>query len=223
MEIWCDSASADVIRFCKQAWLKGITTNPKILSKQPIMAKAQLSMLLQAQPGLVGAQVTSTSAQGMLQQAKKLNQFSDRILVKVPCVPEGLAILPELIALKIPTLVTAVFKAEQFLMSAIMGVDYVAPYVSHMSREGINPVEEVKMMQAMINNYGFKTKVMAASIQDNNMIATMASLGVASITLSIENLLAWSENQFSLKSTQQLNEAWSHFKPYAGELFDIQE
>lgn len=220
MEIWCDGACSAAHAIIKQGWITGVTTNPKILSLQEMDAQKQLCMLLDAQHGPVAAQISAKTSEGMLEQAKKLHAFSDRIVVKVPFVPQGIEIIPTLISLGIPTLATAVFNAAQFLLAATLKVDYVAPYLSHMTQAGYDAIEEVRLMQAMIVHYGFKTKVMAASIQDISLIKILASMGVASMTLSPQNLRAWCENADSIKSTQRLNETWQHYATrHAGSLF----
>lgn len=220
MEIWCDGACSQSMALLKQGWLTGVTTNPKILSLQNVSAKSQLAQLLKVQSGPVAAQVTAQTSEAMLAQAKKLHAMSERIVVKIPFIPEGIAIIPELVKQKIPCLATAVFSADQFLLASLMKVDYVAPYLNQMTLVGIDAIEEVKLMQAMIAHYGFKTKVMAASIQENHLIKILANLGVASMTLTPARILSWLENKDSLNSTQRLNEAWSQGGPIlAGDLF----
>ncbi len=220
MEIWCDGACSHSIALLKQGWLTGVTTNPKILSLQNQSAKNQLAQLLEVQSGPVAAQVTAQTSEAMLAQAKKLHAMSERIVVKIPFIPEGIAIIPELVKQKIPSLATAVFSADQFLLASLMKVDYVAPYLNQMTLAGIDAIEEVKLMQAMIAHYGFKTKVMAASIQENHLIKILANLGVASMTLTPARILSWLENKDSLNSTQRLNEAWSQGGlTLAGDLF----
>jgi transaldolase len=225
MEIWCDSANAkEMMRFIQQGWVTGITTNPKILSAQKISASEQIATLLECQKGPVAVQVSASSTSGMMTQAKKLHAFSSRIIVKIPMIPMGIEAIPPLQALQIPILATAVFAAEQFLLAAKMGVTYVAPYLYHMEQQGIDAKAELIMMQEMIRHYGFTTKVMAASIQDVNVIKEVAALGVGAMTLTPTTLTAWFENPKTIEGTTMLNEAWRDFAPqYAGQLFNQDE
>ncbi len=225
MEIWCDSAELNEISaIIEGGWIKGITTNPKILSSQAIPASKQIASLLDAQTGRVAVQVTATTEQEMFSQAKRLYALSERILVKIPMTPSGINVLAKLKTVAIPTLATAVFSADQFCLAANLGVEYVAPYCHQMNQQGIDPIAEIALMQEMIKHYGYKAKVMAASIQEFNMIKTLAGLGVASITLTPPSLIKWSENTFTIASTKNLNEAWAPFaKQYAGMLFHEEE
>ncbi len=225
MEIWCDSADLnEMSAIIEGGWIQGITTNPKILSSQPLPASGQIASLLDAQSGRVAVQVTATTEHEMLTQAKRLYALSERVLVKIPMTPMGINALAKLKILSIPTLATAVFGADQFCLAAKLGAEYVAPYCHQMSQQDIDPIAEITFMQEMIKHYGFKTKVMAASIQDPCMIKKLASLGVASITLTPACLIKWCENAFTIASTKSLNEAWAPFaKQYAGMLFHEEE
>lgn len=221
MEIWCDSADAKGIsHLTQQGWIHGVTTNPKILSTQAMLASSQIAQLLAVQTGPLAVQVSATCDKGMLAQAQKLHALSARIVVKIPMTPMGIKVLPQLKEHGIPTLATAVFGAEQFLLAAKMGVDYVAPYLSHMSQQGINTDDELTMMQQMIHHYRFSTKVMAASIQDVTEVKKIASLGVAAITLTPQCLEALMQHPLTEKGTHALLEAWHPFaREYAGTLF----
>lgn len=226
MEIWCDSAQAEVIvPLTKQGWLTGITTNPKILSTQALPAQQQITRLLEIQAGMVAVQVTATNEKDMLAQAQRLHAFNPRLMIKIPVTAIGLKVISQLTMQDIPVLATAVFGAEQFLLAAKMGVHYVAPYLHHMRQQGIDVFEELMLMQQMIHHYGFTTKVMAASIQDHQEIKNLAKLGIAAATLTPACLLEWLQTHpFTLEGTKALNEAWQPFaKEYAGALFACEE
>lgn len=223
MEIWCDSADAQVVAdFARGGWLTGVTTNPKILSAQKILASRQIAALLDAQKGALAVQVSATSTEGMLVQAKNLHALSARIIVKIPMTPRGIIAIPELRAHGISTLATAVFGAEQFLLAAKMKVDYVAPYLHQMEQQGISSLEELAVMQEIKKHFGFTTKIMAASIQNIEMIKKIASLGIDAMTLTPSCLMQWMENNYSIVSTKRLNEAWGNFaRQYGGDLFSL--
>lgn len=225
MEIWCDSADAQIVAsFAKQGWLMGVTTNPKILSSQKILASKQIRSLLDTQQGLVAVQVSAISTEGMLAQAKKLRALNTRIIVKIPMTSMGIKALPLLREQGISTLATAVFSAEQFLLAAKMKVDYIAPYLNQMEQQGIKAIQELATMQEIKKNYGFSTKIMAASIQDIQVIKRIARLGIDAVTLTPACLSSWMENNHSITSTNNLNQAWLSFaKEHAGELFALTE
>lgn len=226
MEIWCDSAQPEIVTtFAQFGWITGVTTNPKILSMQPVSVSEQIDELLEIQQGFLAVQVVATTSEGMLKQAKRLHALSSRIIVKIPMVAEGIKAISLLQEAKIPTLATAVFGADQFLLAAKMQVDYVAPYLSQMQQHNIDIFAELAMMQEMIQHYGFTTKVMAAGIEEAQQIKKLATLGIAAITLPPHCLLDWIESDpLTLAGTQSLNAAWAPFaKQYAHPLFSIED
>lgn len=219
MEIWCDSAKVEIIKpLAEGGWLKGLTTNPKILSEQKKEVFEQIATLLEVQQGPLAVQVSATSTEEILRQAKKLRAKSTRIIVKIPMIPTGIKALPLLQALGIPTLATAVFGAEQFLLAAKMGANYVAPYLQHMENKGIAVIEELIMMREIKQHFGFTTKILAASVQNKQMIKKLASMGIDAITLKPNILMDWIEEPYSIDITENLNEAWHPFaKEYAND------
>lgn len=222
MEIWYDSAdTTQIAPIAEQGWITGVTTNPRILSAQAVDAAKQIAQLLDIQTGYVAVQVTASDDKGIIAQAKRLHALSDRIVVKVPVTAMGLKSIPELTKSNIPTLATAVFNAEQFLLVAKMGVQYVAPYMTQMQQHGIDVFSEIEAMQEMIDHYGFATKVMAASIQSIQDLKMVARLGVAAATLFPPRFTEWlATHTLTGEFTKAFDECWAPFaKQYAGSLF----
>jgi transaldolase len=223
MEIWYDGAdAAEISSVASHGWLTGITTNPRILSATPMDAQRQIAQLLDCQSGPVAVQVTATDESGMLLQADRLHALSSRIVIKVPVTSTGFKVISQLVKLKIPTLATAVVNAEQFLLSATMGVQYVAPYLSQMERHGIDPFSEIEKMQTMIKHYSFSTKVMAASLQSMKDIINSARLGVGAATLPPARICEWMKTHaLTDKFIDAFDECWAPFAlQYAGHLFE---
>lgn len=222
MEIWFDGANpAQITDLANQGWITGVTTNPKILSSRPIDVTSQIQALLACQTGPLAVQITARDEQGMITQAQRLQALNKRIIVKVPVTTVGLKVIPALVNANIPTLATAVFNTEQFLLAAKMGVQYVAPYLSQMNRHGIDAFSEITLMQSIKNQYHFKTKLMIASIQDIRDVTKAASIGINAATLSPACLNLWlSGHELTQKFTEMFEEHFSPFaRQYAGDLF----
>ncbi len=92
-----------------------MTTNPSIIAagKKPLdVVLPQLHEAMGGQ-GRLFAQVMATTAEGMVNDARKLRSIIADIVVKVPVTAEGLAAIKMLKAEGIPTLGTAVYGAAQ--------------------------------------------------------------------------------------------------------------
>ena len=61
----------------------------------------------------------------MVEEARKLVKIADNIVIKIPCIPEGLKAVKILSAEGIKTNVTLVFSMAQALLAARAGASYV--------------------------------------------------------------------------------------------------
>ena len=124
MELYLDTANvAEVERLARIFPLAGVTTNPSIVAAGNVSIWEVLPRLQKAigPDGTLFAQVMSRSADGMVEEAKRLNQAVPGIVVKVPVTAEGLAAIKRLKTEGIVTLGTAVYSAAQGLLAALAG------------------------------------------------------------------------------------------------------
>ncbi len=173
MEIWLDTCDTEVVSEAAELGLvAGVTTNPSILAEAKDVKKT-LSKLLDAQSGPVAVQVTNAST--MVEEGRALAKFSKRIIVKVPIVPQGIKAICTLKKEKIPLMGTAILNVAQALIAANLGVDYMAPYFSHMHDKH----EALKSMQSLDS----KPKILVASLKEVSDLLFCASLGVSAVTI----------------------------------------
>jgi fructose-6-phosphate aldolase 2 len=154
-------------------------------------------------------QTLSKTADEIVQEAENIVQMlAGNIYVKVPAVKEGYKAMKELNKRGINTLGTAIFTAQQALMSANYGVQYVAPYVNridNLSGEGIEVVAEIVKL---FNTYQLQTEVLAASFKNVNQVHK-CSLAVAhSVTVSPDIIEALHEHPSSVISVEGFSKDW---------------
>jgi len=116
--------------------------------------------------GPVSAEVISTECQGMVEEARKLVQIAENIVIKIPCIPEGLKAVKILSAEGIKTNVTLVFSMSQALLAARAGATYVSPFIGRLDDIGEDGVLLVKNIVEAFKLYGIETEVIAASIRN---------------------------------------------------------
>lgn len=109
--------------------------------------------------------VMATTAEGMVNDARKLRSIIADIVVKVPVTAEGLAAIKMLKAEGIPTLGTAVYGAAQGLLSALAGAEYVAPYVNRIDAQGGSGIQTVTDLHQLLKMHAPQAKVLAASFK----------------------------------------------------------
>ena len=128
----------------------------------------------------------------MLREAEELVKFGPDIVIKIPLITEGLRAVKALSAKGIKTNVTLCFSAVQALLAAKAGATYVSPFVGRLddiSQDGMQLIEQIVEIYA---NYGFKTKVLVASVRHPVHVLESARIGadVATIPFNVIAQLA---------------------------------
>ncbi|MCL5622140.1 fructose-6-phosphate aldolase, partial [Escherichia coli] len=168
MELYLDTSDVVAVKALSRIFpLAGVTTNPSIIAagKKPLdVVLPQLHEAMGGQ-GRLFAQVMATTAEGMVNDARKLRSIIADIVVKVPVTAEGLAAIKMLKAEGIPTLGTAVYGAAQGLLSALAGAEYVAPYVNRIDAQGGSGIQAVTDLHQLLKMHAPQAKVLAASFK----------------------------------------------------------
>ena len=167
MKIFMDTANVEEIsRFVDWGVVYGVTTNPSLIAKTGRTQAEVIPEIAKLVEGPVSAEVISTECQGMVEEARKLVQIAENIVVKIPCIPEGLKAVKILSAEGIKTNVTLVFSMSQALMAARAGATYVSPFIGRLDDIGEDGVLLVKNIVEAFKLYGIETEVIAASIRN---------------------------------------------------------
>jgi len=91
MKFFIDTANVEQIREAAQLGvLDGVTTNPTLISREKGAFKDILKEICSIVPGPVSAEVVSLEADGMVKEGKELCKIADNIIIKVPCIREGI-------------------------------------------------------------------------------------------------------------------------------------
>lgn len=184
MKIWLDTTHLETIKKATSLGiLFGVTTNPALIAQSGVPMDRVLQELLDHQDGPVTAQVIAQDTQGMVQEAQELYDFSDRIIVKIPATEQGWEAIHLLSENEIPTMATVVYQPSQALMAALVGADFIAPYVSQIEKSGHNPWEILESMSLILEQYDWPPQILAASINDISQIQKCAEIGIPHITL----------------------------------------
>ncbi|MCG6199970.1 fructose-6-phosphate aldolase [Psychromonas antarctica] len=189
IELYLDTADIEqVARFKQCLPLKGVTTNPTILAKSLTGLRDLLASLaeIMGPNARFFAQVVSTTVEGMVEEAKKINQLPYDMVVKVPATEVGLAAIKQIKQEGIVVLATAIYSAQQGFLAALCGADYLAPYVNRIDTMGADGVGVVADLQHLINQHRLPTKILAASFKNTQQALEVMKLGIGAITLPVE-------------------------------------
>jgi len=178
MKIFIDSANIKEIKEAVTLGvIDGVTTNPTLIAKENRPAGDLLKEICSLVSGPVSAEAVSLEADTMISEARQLSKIAKNIVVKIPLVKEGLRAVRILSSEGIKTNVTLCFSPSQALLVAKAGADYVSPFIGRLddiSQKGMDLIRDIK---TIYNNYGFKTKIIVASIRNPLHVVDAALIG----------------------------------------------
>ena len=189
MKIFLDTANSDAIAYWASTGLiDGVTTNPTHLSKEnnnPTQLVRTICALLPN--GVVSVEILEKDPEAAYNQAKSIAKLAHNIAVKIPCHKQYYGVIKQLVDEGIAVNVTLVFSLSQGLMMAKLGVQYISPFVGRLDDSGIDGLQLVQQLVYMMDYYGFKTQVLAASIRDVAHFegAVLAGAHVATVPVDV--------------------------------------
>lgn len=211
MKIFMDTANvAEIAKFVDWGVVYGVTTNPSLIAKSGRTQAEVIPEIAALVSGPVSAEVISTDCEGMVQEARKLVKIADNIVVKIPCIPEGLKAVKILSAEGIKTNVTLVFSLSQALLAASAGASYVSPFIGRLDDIGEDGVQLVRNIVQAFKNHGIQTEVIAASIRNLNHVEQVMLAGAQIATIPTKVLEQMIQHQLTDKGLAQFLEDYKN-------------
>ncbi len=197
MKFFIDTANLEQIKEANDLGvLDGVTTNPSLMAKEGIKGvenqRKHYVDICNIVSGDVSAEVIATDYEGMIKEGEALAALHPRIVVKVPCIAEGIKAIKYFTGKGIRTNCTLIFSQGQALLAAKAGATYVSPFVGRLDDICSDGIDLVRRIVEMFAFYDFKTQVLAASIRNTQHIMQCIDAGadVATCPLSaIKGLL----------------------------------
>jgi len=192
MDIFIDTANINEIREAI-SWgvIDGVTTNPSKIAEENRPFEDIIEDIVKIVDGPISVEAVSLNSDEIVVEARKLAGISDKIVVKVPVIKEGLKAVKTLSKEDVKTNVTLVFSPNQALLAAKVGATYVSPFVGRLDNIGQDGMQPVRDILQIYNNYSFKTKVITAAIRTPIHVLEAAKAGshVATASFDILNKL----------------------------------
>jgi len=167
MQFFVDSADINDIRNINALGLcDGVTTNPSLILKSKRNITQVISEICAEITGPVSAEVVATDFDGMMKEAQQLTKIASNICIKLPLTLDGIKACKALTAEGYQTNMTLCFSVIQALLAAKAGATYVSPFIGRLDDVGENGSLLIKEITTTFTNYGYQTKVLAASIRN---------------------------------------------------------
>lgn len=178
MELYIDTANLDEIRQAHaMGVLDGVTTNPSLIAKEKSDYGKRLAEICEIVDGPVSAEVIATEFDGMMKEGRERAKIADNIVVKLPSTVEGLKACSALREEGIRTNLTLCFQPLQALMVAKAGAFLVSPFIGRIDDISEDGVELIRKIRVIYDNYGYETKILAASIRHPKHLVECALIG----------------------------------------------
>ena len=204
MKIFMDTANVEEIKqYVDWGVVYGVTTNPSLIAKSGRTQAEVIPEIAALVSGPVSAEVISTECTGMVEEARKLAKIASNVVIKIPCIPEGLKAVKILSAEGIKTNVTLVFSMSQALLAARAGATFVSPFIGRLDDIGQDGVKLVDNIVKAFKLYGIETEVIAASIRNIEHVETVMLTGCQIATIPTKVLAQMINHQLTDKGLAQ--------------------
>lgn len=188
MDIYIDTASIDEIKTAHDMGvLDGVTTNPTLIAKEGVEYSKRLAEICNVVSGPVSAEVIATDFKGMMKEGEAHTKIAPNIVVKLPCTLDGVKACKAFSDKGVKTNLTLCFQSLQALMVAKAGAFLVSPFIGRLDDVGEDGMELIRSIRTVYDNYGYKTKILAASIRHTNHLlhCALAGADVATCPLKV--------------------------------------
>ena len=185
MKLFVDTGRIDEVRKAAE-WgiLDGVTTNPSLIAQAGRGFKETVLEICSILPnGSISAEVVGTTVEEILREGREIASWSPNIVVKVPMTPAGIAATRQLTREGVRVNMTLVFSPTQALLAAKAGASYISVFVGRVddvSSEGMRTIEDAVQI---VENYGFDSEVLVASIRHPMHVVEAARLGAHIATM----------------------------------------
>ena len=216
MEIFLDTANIDEINdILPWGIIKGVTTNQKIFLKEKGVnfeeqSKKILELVYPRPVSLEGP----NNLDELINTAHEYNTWGKNVIIKVPMLADGSGLKAVRILEDegIKTNVTAMMSVNQAFLAITAGASYASLFFNRIRDSGDDPVEVIKQSRKIIDEGGYKTKLIVGSIRSPNDVIEIASAYPHVITIPYKILDQMPYHETTVKTLQEFDQAWDEFK-----------
>ena len=181
MKFFIDTANVtDIIKANDMGVICGVTTNPSLIAKEGRIFEDVIAEIANIVDGPISGEVKATTAdgEGMIAEGCEIAKIHKNMVVKIPMTVEGLKAIKVLSAKGIPTNCTLIFSANQALLAARAGADYVSPFLGRLDDISESGIHLIKTIRSIFLNYPeITTEIIAASVRNPIHVTDCALAG----------------------------------------------
>ena len=169
----------------------GVTTNPTYIAKEGREIHEQIRAICDIVDGDISAEVVATKASEMITEGRSLARIHPNVVVKCPLTRDGIKATKALSGEGIRVNVTLCFTATQALLAAKVGAYIISPFIGRLDDIATDGMEIIGDIVKIYNNYGYPTKVLAASMRGPLHVrdAALAGAHIATMPFKVLDML----------------------------------
>ncbi len=184
MKLFVDSANVNEIKEIVDLGLcDGVTTNPTLVAKEGKDFMKTIEGVVKLVSGPVHVEPIAVDAPGIIREALEFGKLGKNVVAKLAMTKESIRASRTLKEKGMKVSFTLVFSANQAIVAAKAGADFVIPFVGRLDDGGQKGTEVVADIVKIYKNFGLKTEVLAASIRGAQHILECALAGAHSVTI----------------------------------------
>lgn len=213
MEYLFDTANLEEIEtYSRSIPITGVTSNPSIVKREgkvDFFAHMRKIRQLIGMNSSLHIQVTGQDLESMMKDAQAiLENVDDKVYIKVPVTLEGLKVIRALKSRKIHVTATAIYSKMQGFLAMEAGADYIAPYYNRMENNGIDPGDVIRALAKMIEDHGYRTKIVAASFKNMGQVNEAFLAGAQAATMGVDIIQGAFDNPMIQKAVDDFGRDW---------------
>ena len=123
-----------------------------------------------------------------MKEAMALSEIHPNVVIKLPLTEAGIRTCRDLSNKSIKTNVTLCFSVNQALLAAKAGATYISPFIGRLDDIGHNGNDLISEIRQVYDNYGYTTKILAASVRHAFHVREVALIGADVATMPLSAL-----------------------------------
>lgn len=204
MQLWLDTANIEELKKgAASGLLDGATTNPSWIAKENRKFTDLIREITKIVKGPVSAEVVATDTKGMIEEGRKLAKIAKNVVVKIPATFDALPAIKTLAKEGIRVNCTLTFSLMQGWLAAKAGASYINTFVGRVDDVGDDGMRLAAEHRQMLDNYGYETELIVASIRHPKHVQDALLLGADVCTLPFavyEKLMSQPQTDKGLKN-----------------------
>lgn len=194
MDLYVDTAQiSEIEEAASWGTLGGVTTNPSLIAKAGHAdAEIAIKKIASIVPkGTVSMECISTEADGMVKEGRVYATWAPNVLVKCPCIPEGLAATSRLAEEGIRVNMTLIFSPTQAILAAKAGAWCMSPFAGRLDDIASDGMRLIAEIAEIYRAQDYETKILAASLRHPMHVVEAAKMGadIATMPFAVYKML----------------------------------